>query len=68
MREVREELARQLSFWHGRDTEGAEHVKAFVGSTYTEQDWQELLIHKERDMWLDRADRIIALLKREGCD
>ena len=26
----REELARQLCFWHARDTEGAEHTKGCV--------------------------------------
>jgi hypothetical protein len=63
---VREEIARQLWFWHSRDAEGEEHVKTFPDSTYTKLDWMELLIPEERDMWLDRADRVIALTKPHG--
>jgi hypothetical protein len=59
----REELARQLWFWYSRDTEGDEHIQTFHGSTYTRRDWMELLNPEERDMWLDRADRVIVLLK-----
>jgi hypothetical protein len=62
---VREEIARQLWFWHSRDAEGEEHVKTFPDSTYTKLDWMELLIPEERDMWLDRADRVIALLSEK---
>ena len=62
---MREELARQLWFWYSRDAEGEEHVKTFAGSTYTKRDWMELLIPEERDMWLDRADRIIVLLSEK---
>jgi DNA-binding transcriptional regulator/RsmH inhibitor MraZ len=59
---MREELARQLWFWHSRDVEGEEHVKTFAGSTYTERDWMELLTPEEQAVWLDRADRVIGLL------
>lgn len=62
---MRAELARQLWFWQSRDVEGEEHVKTFAGSTYTERDWEELLISEEQDMWLDRADRVIALLSEK---
>lgn len=63
---MRDQLARQLWFWHGRDTEGEEHVKTFTGPTYTEEDWQELLIPEERDTWLRRADRVIEIFAEKS--
>ena len=62
---MREQLARQLWFWQSREVEGEEHVKTFPGSTYTESDWMDLLIQSERDMWLERADRVIALFSEK---
>ena len=58
----RMELARQLWFWQSRDVEGAVHEKAFPGqTTYSETDWDELLIESEQEKWLKRADRVLAL-------
>ena len=61
----REELARQLWFWQSRDTEGPEHVEAFGNiTTYSEQDWHDLLIDREQEMWLARADRVLELTRK----
>ena len=59
-------LARQLCFWQSRDTEGREHEEAFLGqTTYSEDDWKNLLIPSEQAVWLARADRVLALLAGE---
>jgi ADP-ribosyl-[dinitrogen reductase] hydrolase len=56
---TRTELARQLWFWHSRDVEGPEHAQTFKGTTYTEADWDELLIPEQQARWLERADRVL---------
>lgn len=59
---MREQLARQLWFWRGQDTE-PDFDKTFEGPTHTVKDWNELLIPEERDMWLERADKVITVMR-----
>lgn len=57
-------LARQLWFWHGRDTD-PEHDSAFRGqTTHSEEDWTDLLTDSERDEWLRRAREVMSITRR----
>lgn len=58
-------LARQLCFWHGRDTEGQAHYEVFAGqTTYTDDDWENLLIDSERATWMERAKRVLDYVEK----
>ena len=58
---MRQELAKQLAFWHGRDSRGADHDWMFKGSTYSYDHW-ETFTEEAREMWLKRADHIIKMM------
>jgi ADP-ribosyl-[dinitrogen reductase] hydrolase len=63
MTDKRMALARQLWFWQARAICGSEHAKTFAEqTTYTENDWNELLIDSEQRQWLERADQVLRSL------
>lgn len=60
----RKTLARQLWFWQSSATGGIEHAETFAGqTTYSEDDWDDLLIASQQEEWLRRADRVVALVR-----